>query len=252
MSAWEFLRQRGDPELERPQHPVTIVRPFALGEYPVTRGEFAAFVRESNYTVLGDCIVHENHQFHSDSGATWRNPGFNQTDRDPVVCVNYEDAKAYIAWLNAKARDKPSVDRDSGPYYLPSEAEWEYAARAGTKTAYWWGDAIGKKNADCNACGSPWDGKRTAPVDSFPANRFGFHEMLGNIWERTEDCWHPNYKGAPADGSAWLDGGACTRRTIRGASWGNDPWQIRAANRSRCLPGDRGNFLGFRVARIAR
>ena len=108
----------------------------------------------------------------------------------------------------------------SGPYRLPSESEWEYAARAGTNTARWWGDEIGSANANCNGCGSQWDDKLLAPVDSFAANPFGLYGMLGNAWQWTQDCWHPSYVGAPADGSAWMDAGPngnvfCVKHAIR-------------------------------------
>jgi formylglycine-generating enzyme required for sulfatase activity len=113
------------------------------------------------------------------------------------VCLNSEDAKAYVEWL-AKKTDKR--------YRLLSEAEWEYVARAGTTTAYWWGHAIGRGNANCGECGSRWDFKQTAPVGPFAANAFGLCDVHGNAWQWLEDCWHDNYMGAPSDGSAWTSG----------------------------------------------
>ena len=104
------------------------------------------------------------------------------------------------------------------PYRLLTEAEYEYAARAGTQTAYPWGDDIGKNNANCNGCGSQWDNKQTAPVGSFAPNAFGLYDMVGNVWEWVEDCWHNNYDGAPADGSAWITGD-CSTPVVRGGSW---------------------------------
>lgn len=249
MPAWSLVTERGVLDREHPQHLVTFSRPFGLGKYPVTRAEFAAFVRETKYADTQDCTVHEGHKFLFNVGATWQKPGFRQTDRDPVVCINFQDAKAYIEWLNKKVRRRLATESE-GPYYLPSEAEWEYAARAETQTAYWWGDVIGTGNAVCNSCGSPWDDKETAPTDNFHANRFGLHEMLGNVWEITEDCWHPNYIGAPTDGSAWLTGGECLGRMTRGGSWFNDPWQIRTAYRTHGITAKRANFQGFRVAKI--
>jgi formylglycine-generating enzyme required for sulfatase activity len=116
--------------------------------------------------------------------------------------VSWEDAKQYVAWI-AKLTGKP--------YRLLTEAEWEYAARAGTTTSYSWGNDIGKGNANCDRCGSQWDNERTAPVGSFKPNGFGLYDMHGNVWEWCEDAWHDNYKGAPADGSAWLLGGDDSR-----------------------------------------
>ncbi len=136
-------------------------------------------------------------------------------------------------------------------YRLLSEAEYEYAARAGTQTAYPWGDEIklnGQAMANCNGCGSQWDGKQTAPVGSFPANRFGLYDMVGNVWEWTEDCWNSSYEYAPADGSAWTSGD-CNSRVVRGGSWGNAPDNLRSASRGGDTSDLRGVYLGFRVAR---
>jgi formylglycine-generating enzyme required for sulfatase activity len=152
-----------------------------------------------------------------------------------------------VAWLNKKLTGQipPAT---AGPYRLPSEAEWEYAARAGTRTLYWWGDLIDSGNADCDGCGSQWDGKQTAPVDYFYANPFGLSNMLGNAWESTEDCWNENYKGAPVDGTAWTTGTGCRSRVMRGGGFSNVPWGVRSARRS--YNGDmRANDLGFRVAK---
>ena len=130
--------------------------------------------------------------------------------RQPVINVTWDDAKRYVAWLS----------RMTGkPYRLLTEAEWEYAARAGTQTAYSWGDEIGKGNANCDGCGSQWDNKQTAPVGSFAANAFGLYDMHGNVWEWVEDCFHDNYEGAPDDGSAWTADGDCNSRVLRGGSW---------------------------------
>lgn len=225
---------------EHPAHSVNVER-FALGKYPVTRGEYAAFMRETNHASTGGCIFYENHKYPTVPDGTWERPGFEQKDRDPVVCVSWEDAKAYIDWLNGKLGGQAR-----GSYRLPSEAEWEYAARAGTRTARWWGDAIGRGHADCGDCGSPWDNKRTAPVDSFPGNPFGLHEMLGNVFQWTEDCWHNNYLSAPADSRAWT-ADVCQKHVLRGSNWGNDAWVVRSADRTR--NDKRTNYIGFRVAR---
>ena len=128
-----------------------------------------------------------------------------------------------------------------------TEAEYEYAARAGTATAYPWGDTIGKNNANCGGCGSQWGGKGTAPVGSFSPNKFGLYDMVGNVWEWTDDCYHDSYQGVPADGSAWT-GDGCTI-VVRGGSWVNTPDLLRSAARSWLSTDFRGNVLGFRVAR---
>jgi formylglycine-generating enzyme required for sulfatase activity len=136
-------------------------------------------------------------------------------------------------------------------YRLLTEAEWEYAARAGTSTAYPWGDQIqkdGKAMANCADCGSEWD-VQTAPVGSFEANAFGLYDMHGNVWEWVEDCYHQNYDGAPADASAWTSRD-CNRRIVRGGSWSSPPDNLRSASRSKPQPGgSRNNFIGFRIAR---
>jgi len=153
--------------------------------------------------------------------------------------VSWDDAKAYVAWL-AKKTGKP--------YRLLTEAEYEYAARAGTTTAYPWGNAIGKNNANCDGCGSQWDNKQTAPVGSFAANDFGLFDMVGNVWAWTEDCFHDSYNGAPTDGSAWTSGD-CDRRVLRGGSWVVSPQGLRSAFRNGYTADVRGSGFGFRVGR---
>jgi formylglycine-generating enzyme required for sulfatase activity len=136
-------------------------------------------------------------------------------------------------------------------YRLLSEAEYEYATRAGTNTAYPWGDDIGKNNANCNGCGSQWDGKQPAPVGSFVPNKFGLYDAVGNVWTWIEDCSHPNYDGAPVDGSAWMDAndGDCTDHIVRGGSWSNPPRSVLSANRGWNTAVTRVFDEGFRVAR---
>ncbi len=155
--------------------------------------------------------------------------------------------------MNDKARAAhPLTARATGPYRLPTEAEWEYAARGRTKTARWWGDAIGRGNANCNGCGSEWDNRLFANVDTVASNPFGLYGVLGNAWQWTADCWHPNYDAAPQDGSAW-DEPNCSKRVIRGGSWHNLPVFVRSAARvgSERSSGesDYSNLTGFRVAR---
>ena len=144
----------------------------------------------------------------------WKSPGHGRAYSPlngepphwPAVCLDWHDAEKYIAWLNDKVRiAHPTLDHAKGAYRLPTEAEWEYAARAGTTTARWWGNDIGAGKANCNGCGSKWDNRLFADVDSFAPNPFGLYGMLGNAWQWTADCWHPNYVGAPRDGSAWTE-----------------------------------------------
>ena len=149
------------------------------------------------------------------------------------------DAKKYVGWLSRAS---------AAEYRLLSEAEWEYAARAGTTTGYFWGDDVGSGNANCNGCGSRWDDKKTAPVGSFAANGFGLHDMLGNVWEWVDDCWNDSYAGAPSDGGAWTTGD-CDRRVLRGGSWYEDPRDVLSAHRDGHWTDDRDGNGGFRVAR---
>ena len=224
---------------EAPQHEVTLPA-FALGRYDVTRGEFAAFVRETGHPAGDGCGV-DSFKWDKDASLSWQKPGFEQSDRDPVVCVSWQDAQAYIAWLNGKVGSARG-----GPYRLPSEAEWEYAARAGTTTRFWWGDA------DADAPGHAWfeanSVGRTHPVGQKPANAFGLHDMAGDVWQWTEDCYADTYAGAPADGRAVETPKDC-RRVDRGASWLYPAWLLRSATRERNPADFRDRIMGFRVAR---
>jgi formylglycine-generating enzyme required for sulfatase activity len=205
---------------EKPQHRVRIAQPFAIGRYAVTFEDYDRFCVET-------C-----RQQPVDRG--WGR------GRRPVIDVSWEDAVAYGDWLSAQTGQT---------YRLPTEAEWEYAARAGTATAYWWGDEIGRGNANCDGCGSQWDDKETAPVGSFKPNAFGLFDTAGNVWEWVADCFHDNYKGAPADGSTWDASGSCPARVLRGGCWNSYSRNLRSANRLRYGTGDRGYDIGFRVAR---
>jgi formylglycine-generating enzyme required for sulfatase activity len=232
---------------ETPQHPVTIGRAFAVGKFPVTRGEFEVFVNETGYAPVVGCVLYFDHTYPVVETASWREPGFEQSNRDPVVCVALQDIQAYIAWLNGKAAKRG----EETAYRLPSEAEWEYAARGGTRSARWWGDAVGSGNANCDGCGSPWDKRRTSPAGSFPPNQFGLSDVLGNVWEVLRDCWHGSYDGAPGDGTAWT-GGDCKDLVMRGGSWTTSPWVLRSAARGRNRLEERANYVGFRVAKDLR
>ena len=219
--------ERGRDDYEGPQHRVTISQPFAVGKYEVTFEEWDACVRGGGCSHRSD----------------YRGRG---RGRRPVINVSWDDAQAYVSWLSR---------RTGRQYRLLSEAEWEYAARAGTRTRFHWGDSIGRNRANCIGCGSRWSRRgdaRAAPVGSFPANGFGLHDMHGNVWEWVEDCWHDSYLGAPSDGSAWTTG--CDDRNdsrkpvLRSSSWNNYPESVRSAVRARYRLGDHGFDMGFRVA----
>jgi len=234
---------------ESPQHYVRVPS-FAAGRYAVTKGEFAAFVRSSGYRTeaeQGDgCNMWTGKEGKKDAVYNWRNVAFAQGDDHPVVCVSWNDAQAYIQWLN----------RISGKSYrLLSEAEREYAARGGTQTAFWWGDSITTSQANYNGNGS-YNGspkgqyrQATVPVNSFSANPFGLYNVHGNVWEWTQDCWHENYDGAPTDGSAWTTGCSGNYRVRRGGSLIAGPAILRSAGQNWNFPGSRYSNGGFRVAR---
>ena len=218
--------ERRDPN-EGPQHTVRIDPPLALGRHEVTRAEFAAFVRASGHISM-PCVFYPK-RFSEE---------VHQSERHPVACVSWVDAKAYVRWLS---------ERTGNHYRLPSEAEWEYAARAGTTTRYHWGDEIGRGNTNCGGgCGD--DFRDAAQAGSFVANAFGLHDMLGNVWEWTEDCWNGSYEGAPDDGSAWRSGD-CHSRILRGGAWIDVPRGVRAGNRSWDSSVLATDYIGFRVAR---
>lgn len=239
---------------EGPQHEVFIAS-FAISRTEITVGQFRLFVQDKDYhggkefqTAAEEnekgCWIwnEEKKQFERIPQRNWKSPGFHQHDEHPAVCVSWDDAQAYVQWLLKKTGKQ---------YRLPTEAEWEYVARAGTTTVYWWGDNIGKNNAVCGNCGSQWDGKQTAPVGSFKFNAFGVYDTSGNVWEWTQDCWHDDYTNAPTNGTAWLekDNGDCSRRVVRGGSWGFDPLDLRSAGRDWIITDGAGYGTGFRVAR---
>ncbi len=243
--------ESGRFDSEGPQHSVAI-KAFALGRYDVTSKEFITFLRETGYQPAA-CNPILDMKWHSPGGGRAYSPYYGEPLRWPAVCLDWRDAERYIAWLNEKVRlAHPDPDRATGPYRLPTEAEWEYAARAGTKTARWWGNDIGVGKANCNGCGSKWDNRLLTDVDAFSPNPFGLYGMLGNAWQWTADCWHPNYAHAPEDGSVWSEK-ECTNYVIRGGSWDNLPIFVRSAARSRSGPGggeyDYSSLTGFRVAR---
>jgi len=212
---------------ESGQHRVTIAKPFAIGKYSVTRGEYMSFVRESGYPV-GDCVRQQ--------------PNWPRTDREPAVCVSWADANAYAQWLSRKTGQE---------YRLPSASEWEYSARAGSTSRFFWGDAEGIGNANCDGCGSAWDNKQPAPVGSFRPNAWGLFDMAGNVWQWTADCYSDSYTTTPTDGSAAAGLSECYR-VARGGSWNIQAGGIRSATRGWVPATGRFDYLGFRVARTIR
>ena len=246
--------EAGRDDSEGPVHRVNVAS-FALGKTEVTRGQFAEFVKQTQYSAGGKCWTLAGGKFEKRSG-DWRKPGYKQDDRHPVSCVNWNDAQAYTEWLSRKTGKK---------YRMPTEAEWEYAARGNTSTGRYWGDSHNEACAYANVAdkaararilgASSWsvhncsDGfSYTAPVGRFKANAFGLNDMLGNLWEWTADGDHDNYKGAPADGSAWLGEGA--KRVLRGGSWNSSSQDVRAAIRNINQPEPRFSIFGFRIARM--
>lgn len=247
--AGEFLMGSPDSEADRwdnegPQHQVKLARLFGVGRHAVTRGQFAAFVETTNYRMEGGAQVWTGTQWRFDPTLSWRNPGFRQGDDHPVVCVNWNDASAYVAWL---------CQCTGRTYHLLSEAEWEYVARAGTDTPYWWGSSITAVQANYYGYkGFPAMGqvrKSTMPVGHFEANPWGLYNVHGNVWEWCKDCWHENYNGAPTDGSAWIDCSDPGFRVIRGGSWYFFREVLRSAYRNRYAADHRNHNVGFRVGR---
>ena len=204
---------------EGPLRTVTISKRIAMGRYEVTFAEYDRFVAAT-------------------SGRRPKDRGWGRGSR-PVIDVNWNEAQAYATWLSAQT---------GKPYRLPSESEWEYAARAGTETAYSWGNEIGVNRANCDGCGSEWDNTQTAPVGRFAANAFGLHDMHGNVYEWVEDCYVDSYAAAPIDGSARSSGcGSDVRAIVRGGSWYTYPRFLRCALRDWSSPSYRFADFGFRL-----
>jgi formylglycine-generating enzyme required for sulfatase activity len=239
----------GRKDDESPAVPVQ-VHAFAMGRFDITRAQWAAFVADTGRPDELGCAYSGLDK--SESGnASWRHLGFEQGDDHPVVCVSWNEVHDYLRWLSAKA---------GRTYRLPTEAEWEYAARAGTTTTYPWGDEPSHEWANYGAetcCTGLASGRdrwvNTSPVGSFPPNAWGLYDMIGNVWQWVEDCYVPSLAGRPADASA-VDSAACSFRVARGGTWGDHPALIRAAARnyapppSRPVPNYRSAGFGFRVA----
>jgi formylglycine-generating enzyme required for sulfatase activity len=209
-----FVMGSEEDAAEKPPHKVTIAA-FSIAKYPVTNGEWR------------QCL--DSHV------CTWSPVG---DDSEPVRNVSWDDAQQYIAWLSKATNHN---------YRLPTEAEFEFAARGGTDTKYWWGNALKDGIADCKGCGQPYDTKAPQKVDTFKPNAYGLYGMAGGVDEWVADCWHKNYVGAPANGSAWL-GDKCTEHVLRGGSWKSEPRQIRSSSRTQYDTSVRYLTHGFRLA----
>jgi formylglycine-generating enzyme required for sulfatase activity len=214
----DFVMGSNDTPYEKPEHPVAIRNPFAIGRREVTFAEW------------DQC---------ADAGACKHRPddhGWGRGDH-PVINVSWDDAKLYLAWLSQRTGQR---------YRLPSEAEWEYAARAGTRTPFWWGRDVGAARAQCEGCGNP--GRQTSPAASFRPNGFGLYDTSGNAAEFVEDCWNDTYRNAPKDAAPWT-GGDCHLRVLRGGNFTSKPADVRSSARFRYDSDVRYYANGFRVAR---
>jgi len=237
---------------QTPAHDVSIRRPFLLGKYAVTVGQFGKFVSATGYRTDAERsgggriwnFAQERAEWKTD--LSWTNPGFPQSDRDPVVAVSWNDARRFVEWLNEVEATRR--------YRLPTEAEREYATRAGTTTTFSTGNSL--SSTEANIDGShPWGGaakgpfrKRTTRVGTFKPNAWGLYDMHGNVYEWCADAYHDTYEGAPTDGTAWVSGGDQSLRVVRGSSWMGPARDCRSAKRGG-LPADFRNWIiGFRVA----
>jgi sulfatase modifying factor 1 len=234
---------------ERPVREVW-VGDFWMMRTEVTRGMFALFAKETAYETGSKCWVFEG-GWTEQSDLSWRNPGFNQSADHPVTCVNWHDARAFATWLSSKT---------GMAFRLPSEAEWEYAARAGTDTVYYWGEDPLRLCENANAADTRAvehypgftvnecdDGfVRTSPVGTYSANAWGIQDLYGNVWEWVEDCWNDSYRDAPTHGGAWL-AGDCARRGFRGGGYGDTPRFARSTLRNRSNARHRKDDIGFRL-----
>jgi formylglycine-generating enzyme required for sulfatase activity len=249
---------------EKPQREVKIEHVFALGREAISVAAFAAFVDDTGYDAGDMAVVVRDGSYVNERGRSWRDPGFPQAQDHPVTCVNWHDAQAFIAWLNSRLK----LTGRSDAYRLPSEAEWEYACRAGTQTPFSFGATITADQANFDGRGSYdsappsllWP-RATTPGGSFSENAFGLFDMHGNVWEWCEDRWHWNYKGAPSDGSAWTADGHKVPinlpylsddhhdHVVRGGGWETLPHLLRSATRLGINSSMRHAALGFRIAR---
>ena len=222
-----------------PAHPVKIANAFCVSKYQITFDEFSRFVESTKYIEDKKAWTYEHDNWEVRTPRNFRNPGFRQGGNHPVVCVNWHDAEQYCDWLTTVTGWK---------YRLPSEAEWEYAARAGSQTTYAGGDSIDGE-AHYRAGQSSPDG--TVSTRKFGPNRWGLFGFHGNVWEWVTDCWHDNYQNAPNDAVPWLAaaGGDCAKRVVRGGSWNTKPPLLSSASRHWMYANTRMSDVGFRIVR---
>jgi formylglycine-generating enzyme required for sulfatase activity len=204
---------------ERPAHRVTISRPYAIGKYEVTLAQWNACVQAEACKAVTSTI--------------------GSPDKSPTRDISWTDTQRFVRWLSKQTGQN---------YRLPTEAEWEYAARAGTGSRYWWGEKMQAGMANCKGCGGDWSNDAPANVDALPPNPFGLYGMNGGVWEWVEDCWHKDYDGAPTDGSAWT-GSDCRENVIRGGAWRNDSTYAHSSSRFTYDSAVRYILNGFRVAK---
>ncbi len=253
-------QEPGRGQDEGPQTKVDLAQPFAVSRFEVTRAQYQAFLRQSGHAISGGCITDRRKPgtWAADEQTNVEDPGFKQGDDHPAACVSWNDAMAYVSWLNSQV---------GGGYRLLTEAEWEYVARAGSTTAYPWGASVHDGCTHMNGYdekilgqkGNLYQGEavpyatcsdgfvNTAPVGSFKPNAFGVYDMLGNLGEWIADCATQSYAGLHPDGAS--EGGDCTKRMVRGGSWGSQPRQLRSAERYRYRPTDIDDSIGIRVAK---
>ena len=212
-------------ENERPVVSYKIESSFGIGEKEVSVKEFSEFVAATNYVTQAEkgqgCAYYRDAEPVYDMEMNWRNPGYEQSEEHPVVCVTLDDAQAYVDWLSQSTEKS---------YRLPTEGEWEYAARAGAESDFWWGNTIGSNNANCGWCGSEWSNKSAAPGASFKRNQFGLYDVVGNVWE-------------------WSDTGSDVVSVVRGGAWNFAPSLARVSTRLEIASDFRSNYIGFRIAR---
>jgi formylglycine-generating enzyme required for sulfatase activity len=242
---------------ESPEVPVTFRSSFALGKFEITRDQFAAFVRETGFVTKPGCVVWAG-GFNRTPDKSWSDPGIAQTGDHPVACIDRTEAEAYAAWLSRKTGRR---------YYIPAEAQLEYASRAGARTLYPWGDKVEDVCRYANVADATLAAKHTgraavsctdghlytAPVGSFAANPWGFHDLTGNVWEWGADCWYPSHIHKTQDGGPAAKG-YCEEAPLRGGAYGTGPMFLRSSSRGGPdeISGTHQSWIGFRLAADVR
>lgn len=211
---------------------VTISTTFSMSQHEITFEQYDYFIWRMKQAGIKKFIDDHETEYLYPYDQAW-----GRSNR-PVIYVSWNDALSYSNWLSKQVNQQCR---------LPSEAEWEYAAKSGTKTNYFWGDEVGKNKANCMRCGSEWDNKQSAPTGSFEPNKFGLHDMHGNVWEWVQDPWHNDYKDAPDSSAPWEVDGDMNRRVLRGGSWSVPPNGLHSTYRLDYGPDSRLSSFGFRI-----